>query len=85
MTITNKTGAAVRLAAAGSTGQFRWSGFDAQLVNNGKRTVSLAFHPAANGFHNGRFTVRNIGTGESHSVGLTGKGGIGGIPTPPDG
>ena len=85
VTITNKTGAAVRLAAAGSTGQFRWSGFEALLVNNGKRTVTLAFHPAANGFHNGRFTVRNTGTGESHSVGLAGKGGIGGIPTPPDG
>jgi hypothetical protein len=83
LTITNKTGAAVRLAAAGSTAQFRWSGFDAQLVNNGTRTVSLAFHPAANGFHNGRFTVRNTGTGESHSVGLTGKGGIGGFPTEP--
>jgi len=87
VTITNKTGAAVRVSAAATapSAQFRWSGFDALLVNNGKRTVSIAFHPAANGFHNGRFTVRNTSTGESHSVDLTGKGGIGGIPTPPDG
>ena len=81
VTITNKTGAAVRLSAASGSGQFRWSGFEAVLVNNGKRTVSMAFHPASNGFHSGRFSIRDTGTGETHSVTLTGKGGIGGFPT----
>jgi hypothetical protein len=85
VTITNKTGAGVRLSAVAGSGQFRWSGFEVLLVNNGTRTVSIAFHPAANGFHNGTFSVRDTGTGETHSVGLNGKGGIGGFPTPPDG
>lgn len=86
VTITNKTGAAVTLAAAASApnAQFRWSGFDAVLVNNGTRTVSIAFHPAANGVQRGRFTVRDTGLRESHSVDLLGKGGIGGFPTPTD-
>lgn len=87
VTITNKTGAAVTLSAAASpaNAQYRWSGFQAVLVNNAKRTVSIAFHPAANGPQSGRFTVRNTATGESHSVDLIGRGGIGGFPTPPDG
>lgn len=87
LTITNKTGAAVTLSAAASApnAQFRWSGLEAVLVNNGTRTVSIAFHPAANGVQRGRFTVRETGLGESHSVDLIGKGGIGGFPTPPDG
>ncbi len=87
VTITNKTGAAVTLSAAASAtnAQFRWNGFQTLLVNNGKRTVSITFRPAAKGPQTGRFTVRNAGTGESHSVELVGKGGVGGFPTPPDG
>jgi hypothetical protein len=86
-TITNKTGAAVTLAApaSASNAQFRWSGFQAVLVNNAKRTVTITFHPAANGPQRGRFIVRNTATGESHAVDLIGRGGIGGFPAPPEG
>jgi hypothetical protein len=82
--IRNNTGRAVRVHIAPSAGGvFRWSAVDVSIPHAGERAVTVTFHATTNVISRGQLVVESDTAISPETIGLLGKGGIGGFPFPP--
>ena len=87
LVIRNNTGRTVRVQIAGSTAGvvFQWQAVDVSLAHDTEQRVTVTFRPAANMFSSEQLVVESATAISPETIGLTGKGGIGGFPTGPPG
>jgi len=85
LVIANGTGRSVRVQIARSaTGAvFQWPALDVRIPHGTERRVTVSFRPATNTISNGQLVVNSDTPISPETIALTGKGGIGGFPTPP--
>lgn len=85
LVIRNGTGRTVRVQIAGSAAGaiFQWQAVDVALAHRAERRVTVTFRPAANVISSGQLVVESATAISPETIGLIGKGGIGGFPTPP--
>jgi len=84
LVIRNNTGRTVRvqIARSGAGAVFQWQAVDVSLAHGTERRVTVTFRPAANVISNGQLVVESATAISPETIGLIGKGGIGGFPTP---
>ena len=82
--IENRTGESIAVQFPPSPpGVFEWAGVDTELPNFEHITVPLRFHAADNTIRRETVRITSTAPGSPHDLGLVGKGGVGGFPTPP--